>query len=192
MFRLARFAFIIVVGLLQTACVPTAIVVGAASTSAAVYDKRDIKTVLNDRKTTQTAVNLIAIDPELKGKSNIKVATFNHVLLLVGQAQTPELKKRAYDIVSSVKGISRVYNEITIAGATSKIQHTNDTWLTTKVRAALLAKAGLKSNQFKVVTENSVVYLMGLTGHEKGEEITAVARHVAGVTKVVTVFQYVA
>ena len=60
------------------------------------------------------------------------------------------------------------------------------------MRAALLAKAGLKSNQFKVVTENSVVYLMGLTGHEKGEEITGVARHVAGVTKVVTVFQYIA
>ncbi|MBV54105.1 MAG: phospholipid-binding protein [Coxiellaceae bacterium] len=181
----------LITGIMITACVPTAVVVGAATTSSVVYDKRDIKTVLNDRKTTQTAVNLIKADSELKGRSNIHIATFNHVLLLVGQAQTPELKTRAYQIVSSVKGISRIYNEITVSGATSSLQHTNDTWLTTKVKTALIAKAGLKSNQFKVVTENNVVYLMGLTGHEQGDEITNIARHVEGVTKVVTVFQYI-
>ena len=78
------------------------------------------------------------------------------------QAQTPELKDRAYQIVSSVPGISRVYNEIAIAGATSHLQHTNDVWLTSKVKTALIAHAGLKSNEFKVVTENNVVYCAGV------------------------------
>lgn len=173
-----------------TACVPTAIVVGAATTSTIVYDKRSVKTVVSDRKITQTATNLIKDDPELKGRSNITIATFNHVTLLVGQAQTPALKTRAYQIVSSIKGISRIYNEITIAGATTSLQNSNDVWLTTKVKTALLAQSGLKSNQFKIVTENNVVYLMGLTGHQEGDQVTNVVRHVAGVTKVVTVFQY--
>jgi osmotically-inducible protein OsmY len=182
---------ILLTGILS-ACVPTAVVAGAAATSSVAYDKRNTKTVFSDRKITQTADNLLQADPELKGRSNIDIATFDHVVLLVGQAQTPELKTRAYQIASSVPGISRIYNEITIAGATSKIQRTNDTWLTSKVKLALLAKAGLKSNEFKVVTENSVVYLMGLTGHSQGEQITSIARQVAGVTKVVTVFQYTA
>lgn len=176
--------------LILTACAPTAVVVGSVATTSVIYDKRTTKTVFSDRKITQTATNLIASDPELKGRSNIDIATFNHVVLLVGQAQTPELKDRAYQIVSSVPGISRVYNEIAIAGATSHLQHTNDVWLTSKVKTALIAHAGLKSNEFKVVTENNVVYLMGLTGHEEGEKITSIARRVGGVTKVVTVFQY--
>ena len=191
MLRCFLIALTLLSTLLINACVPTAVVVGAATTSSVVYDKRDVKTVISDRKTTQTAVNLLKDDPELKGRSNIHVATFNHVLLLVGQAQTPELKTRAYEIVSSVKGISRIYNEITLAGATSSLQHTNDSWLTSKVKTALFAKAGFKSHQFKVVTENNVVYLMGLTGHKEGEEVTNIARHVEGVTKVVTVFQYI-
>ena len=70
------------------------------------------------------------------------------------------------------------------------IQRNNDAWLTTKTKTAMLAAKGLHSAQIKVVTENSVVYLMGLVNHQQANLATSVARRVSGVRKVIRVFQY--
>ena len=48
----------------------------------------------------------------------------------------------------------------------------------------------LNSNQFKIVTENSVVYILGLTNKKQGQLASETARQVSGVTKVVTAFEY--
>jgi len=171
-------------------CVAAALVGSAGVGGAILYDKRPISTMIDDKHITQTADNLISEDPKLTGRSNINVATFNHITLLVGQAQTPDLKKRAYDLVSHVPGITRLYNQIQIAGATSAIQTTNDSWLTTKVKTALITKGGLQNAQVKVITENNIVYLMGETTPLMSDKIVNIARRVPGVTKVVKVFQY--
>ncbi len=54
----------------------------------------------------------------------------------------------------------------------------------------MLAQRGLSSSQIKVVTENSVVYLMGMVSHAQANLATKVARHASGVRKVVKVFEY--
>jgi osmotically-inducible protein OsmY len=43
----------------------------------------------------------------------------------------------------------------------------------------------------KVVTEDSVVYLMGLLRHNEADAISEAARQVGGVTKVVKLFEYI-
>jgi len=42
-----------------------------------------------------------------------------------------------------------------------------------------------------VVTENSVVYLMGLVKREEANDATEIARTTSGVQKVVRVFEYI-
>lgn len=189
--KILSLCFILTSLLTLSSCVTTAVVAGTAATTAVIYDKRPISTMIDDRHITQTATNLIHADTQLHGRSNISVATFNNITLLIGQAQTPELRDHAQKVVENVPGIKRIYNEITIAGATSALQRTNDTWLTSKVKSTMLTKSGLRSNQFKIVTENSIVYIMGLTTHQQGDLASNTARHIGGVTKVVTAYEYI-
>ena len=174
-------------------CVPAVIIAGAAGATiggAVIYDKRSYKVMNQDHNARAYAQQRIDKDPILKGHSHISVAIFNNIALLVGQAQTPEMRDRAYQIVSKTPNVKRIYNEITIAGPTSTMQQANDSWITTKVRTAMLGKSGLHSSNLKVVTENGVVYLMGDVSRQQAALATSVARRISGVTKVVKVFEY--
>ncbi len=177
-----------------TGCVPAVIVAGAAGSAtlggAVIYDKRPVKTMNQDHKSRSIAQYRIDHDSTLKGHSHISVSVFNNVALLVGQAQTPEIRDHAYQIVSKIANIKRIYNEIDIAPPTSTMQRANDSWITTKVRTAMVGTSGLRSTNLKIVTENGVVYLMGVVTHAQGDLAADVARRVSGVTKVVKVFEY--
>lgn len=178
---------ILAVGL--SSCVPAALVLGATLGGAVVYDKRSMQTIAEDQKAGETAGAAIADAPELQKGTHIAIATFHHVLLLVGQTQTQEQRDLAYQLASKTKFVSRVYNEITIQKPTSTWQRSHDAWITTKIKTKMLARRGLHSTEIKVVTENNVVYLMGILSNRQAELATDVARHVESVTKVVKVFE---
>ena len=173
-----------------TGCIPAALVVGATAGGAIVYDKRSVSQIMLDRDISQTAQNVLNSDPMLKNRAHIGVATFNRVVLMVGEAETDALKQRAYQDVARVKKIRRIYNQVRIGKPAGFGRKTDDTWITTKVKTAMLTKRGLHSTQIKVVTEDGIVYLMGLVSHQQGALATATARRVAGVKKVVKVFEY--
>ncbi len=50
---------------------------------------------------------------------------------------------------------------------------------------------GAPGTKIKVVTESGVVYLMGLLTRAEASAAAEVARTTAGVTKVVTLFEYI-
>src|ERR1041385_5565580 len=91
-----------------TGCVPAALVVGATAGGAAIYDPKGIERSMEDRHVTQTAQTMIDSDPYLKGRANISIATYERVVLMVGQAQTPALRARAYRIVASLQGAKTI------------------------------------------------------------------------------------
>jgi osmotically-inducible protein OsmY len=185
----------IVVLLGLTGCAPTAFMVGAGvgatAGGAVVYDNRGMNTIWEDNNISYQAQIRINCDPKLKHQTNISVATFDHVVLLVGEAPTEELRTYAENLVKQVPNIKRICNQITIGEPILTSTHSSDTWITTKVRSEMLTQKGLKSTQMKVVTENGVVYLMGLTTPSQGRLAAETARKVAGVRKVVEVFEYV-
>ena len=49
----------------------------------------------------------------------------------------------------------------------------------------------MPATKIKVVTEAGVVYLMGLVSQAEAEAATNIARTTSGVTKVVTLFEYI-
>lgn len=176
---------------LLTGCIPTDSVSGATAGGTVLYDKRKLKTMNQDRHATERGQFLINHSQKLKGRSHISVATFNHILLMVGQAQTPELREYANTLIAeNVKNVQKIYNEVTIAGSPSYIERANDGWLTTKVKTAMLGTKHLHATEMKVVTEDGTVYLMGLVSRKQGDLAAYVARRVPGVKKVVKVFQY--
>lgn len=172
-------------------CIPAAVVAGSSAGSAIVAsDKRSMKIMVQDRDMANEALKRISADPALRKQTHIVIAGFNHVMLMVGQASTEQLRNQAYDLVKTVPNIKRIYNEVTIEPPISKMIQANDSWITTKVKSAMLMEKGLHSGQFKVVTENGVVYLMGLVTPKQADLAAQAASEIAGVQKVVKLFEY--
>lgn len=174
-------------------CVSAVLVAGAAGATlggAVIYDQRTYRTMNQDHNARSIIQYRLDNDPLLKGQSHITISVFNNVALLVGQAKTPKICDRAYQIVEKASHIRRTYNEITIGAPLSPVQQATDSWITSKVRTAMLGKAGLHSSNLKVVTENKVVYLMGMVSPKQAAMAADVARRISGVEKVLKVFEY--
>lgn len=168
-------------------------VAGAAAGAAAiavVYDHRTISNVLQDTHIGNKIADKIKATPQLRYDSHINVNVFNRVVLLTGETPNPAWRQQAEELANSVPDVAKVYNQITIQGPTSSLTRTSDSWITTKIKSKMLAMEDLKSGSIKVVTENGVVYLMGMVSREQADTTVDIARQVSGVQKVVKVFQY--
>lgn len=170
-------------------CVPVVFVAGAA-TGTIIYDHRNAKTIVEDRDVTFQIQHKLDNDPELHNKSHISVTSFNHIALLLGQVPNEELRSRAEAIAKSNSNVKMLYNEVTVGEPISNMARANDTWITTKVKTVLATVSGLTSSNLKIVTENKVVYLMGLTTRTQATLASDRTRTVTGVEKVVKLFEY--
>jgi osmotically-inducible protein OsmY len=59
------------------------------------------------------------------------------------------------------------------------------------VKSALSASESSDATRIKVVTENGVVYLMGLLTRAEADAAVDIARDIHGVQKIVKVFEYI-
>lgn len=138
---------------------------------------------------TKALVNIDKAHPHL-AQSHIIVVSYNGIVLLTGQVPTEELRQLAAKTVAGIVKVRRVHNELELSGNTSMLARSNDGWITTKVKTKLLASGQADGNRIKVVTENGVVYLMGILTREEADKATAIARKTGGVQKVVRIFEY--
>jgi osmotically-inducible protein OsmY len=163
---------------------------GAAAGAATAVDRRTAGTMLEDETIELKARKSIVGDKELDEKSHLNVTSYNTHLLLTGETPTEELKARAAQLASAVPKVTRVYNEIAVGPPTSIATRSSDTLITSKVKTKLVADEQIDGVAVKVVTENGVVYLMGLLSHAEADRATEVARTTGGVQKVVKLIQY--
>lgn len=189
-FSLKLIVALTVIGLVQ-GCIPAVFVAGAAAGGAVVYDHREMKTIVEDRDIAFLISEKIKAHPELKTNSNVSVTCFNHTVLLVGQVPTSELRAKAEQLAHVSKKIRTINNQITVEAPTLRSARATDSWITTKVKAALLAEKGLDSTQIKVVTEDGTVYLLGLVTKNQADIATERTQSVEGVRKIVKLFEYI-
>lgn len=182
-----RILIVILVSTLLTGCIAAAVV---GTTGMAVYDRRGVVTIEQDARIFHIVHSKIVQDPRFRD-SRIVVSSFNKVVLLAGQTPSASLRVLAEKIAQSTPKVTRVYDEITIGSPLSLTQRPRDTWITGQVKSKMLARKGLESGSIHVVTEDAVVYLMGIVTTEQSAIAVDVARHVNGVRKVVKVFQYI-
>lgn len=121
--------------------------------------------------------------------AHLVIVSYNGYVLIAGQVQSQALKDQATRVVKEIRGVRRIYNELEIAAPSSGMTRTSDTWITSKVKSYLLASSDIQGNRVKVVTENGVVYLMGLATREEAERIAAEAADTSGVQRVVKLFE---
>ncbi|MDR3492048.1 MAG: BON domain-containing protein [Gammaproteobacteria bacterium] len=182
---------LIFISLTLQSCIFAVGTAAGAAAVAAVYDHRKVEQVMKDQKIANNAIDAINAIPGIRNNDNhINVTTFNQVILLTGQVSTPELKQQVEEAAKASGDSKQVYNQLTVRGPISTLTRGSDAWITAKIKTEMLTMKDLKSSSIKVVTENGAVYLMGIVNHEQAENAVDIAREVAGVQKVVRVFQY--
>jgi osmotically-inducible protein OsmY len=168
------------------------ILVGGAATSALVVnDERTTGTFIEDQAIELKAMDAISENGELKEQTHISVTSYNQIVLVTGQAPTDELRQAAISVVSQVEKVRHVYDEIEIAAPNSMVERGGDTVLTAKVKTKLFTLNKFDATKVKVVTENGVVFLMGILDREDTDAAAEAASTVSGVQKVVKLFEYV-
>jgi osmotically-inducible protein OsmY len=157
-----------------------------------VYDRHEITKDFKNYSVKANADKVLARELKDRRDLNLSVASFNHDLLLVGQVASAQDKERIAKKLLDVPGRRRVFNELEIKPKVSLVQTMKDSWLTAKIRASILANSDINPNDFKVVTEDDVVYVLGDVRKKQGEHVVEIARHTSGVKKVVRIFRYYA
>ncbi len=144
----------------------------------------------DSRNETLAAKRVRDANPGL-ADANISVTSFDGIVLLTGQVASADLIPIASAQVEPLRNVRKVHNELIVAGETSLLAKTNDSWLTTKVKSALSASETSDATRIKVVTENGVVYLMGLLTRAEAGAAEDITRDIKGVQKIVKVFEYI-
>ena len=181
-------------------CITFTLLVSGCGSMLATFESNEIKDDPGERTMaqqladesieTKAVVNIHAAN-EAFDNAHLVVVSYNGYVLLAGQVTNEQLKAQATEVVRKIRGVRRIYNELEIASPSSAMTRSSDTWITTKVKTWLLGRSDTEGTRVKVVTEDGVVYLMGLVTREEAERISAVAADISGVQRVVRLFELV-
>lgn len=172
---------------LLTGCI--AAVVGGAGTAAVIgEDRRTVGTVTEDQGIELKAEN--RVNDKFKD-AHINVTSYSRMVLLSGEAPNEAAKADIEKIVRAVENVRSVYNEITVGPITPLSARANDSFVTSKVKARFVDHRKFNAIHVKVVSEASVVFLLGLVKRKEADDAVEIARTTSGVKRVVKLFEYI-
>jgi osmotically-inducible protein OsmY len=130
--------------------------------------------------------------PKITGSDgHVNVNSYNRKVLLTGEVKDAAMKEAVEREVRAVDGVISVVNELEIAPPTSYTARSNDAIITGRVKSGLVEMKTISATSFKVVTERSVVYLLGRVTQREAALAADIARGTSGVQKVVKIFEYI-
>ncbi|MDH4323923.1 MAG: BON domain-containing protein [Betaproteobacteria bacterium] len=163
-------------------------VVGTGVAVATVEDRRTTGAQLEDRGIELRAAN--RIDDRLGERVHVNVTSFNRYVLLTGEVADEATRAEVEGLARAVPNVLGVSNDLQIAGKSSTTSRSNDTLITSKVKARFADANRFNIFHVKVVTEAAVVYLLGIVTEQEAADAVEIARTTAGVRKVVKLFEY--
>jgi osmotically-inducible protein OsmY len=184
---------IVLLAALQTlsACIATAVTAIAVTGIDVALDRRTPGTYYDDNALELKLRKDILLDDTLGTSVNVSVTVLNGIVLLTGEVNNDNQRRRAIILARSYEETRKVVPELELAGKTNITSRSNDTWITGKVKAKLLQTPNLPANAVKVVTEHGKVYLLGLVTKTEAEAAVKATRTISGVTHIVKVFEYI-
>jgi len=172
-----------------SACAPLLLGGAIVGSSMVVTDRRTSGTQVDDQSIELKATK--RINDLLGDRGNVSTTSYNRVVLLTGTVLAEPDKAAVERAVGGIENVKSVVNEVAVGTAASFGNRSNDTLLTSKVKASLVDAKDVQVNAYKVVTERGIVYLMGRVTEREANRASDIARGVSGVQKVVRVFEVV-
>jgi osmotically-inducible protein OsmY len=173
---------------LMSGCAP--LIIGGAATAAVAMseDRRSSGVFVDDENNENRA--LLKVKSRFGSQVHVNITSYNRQVLITGEAASEDVKRGVEEEVSSVPGIKRIFNEMSVGPQAGVIAVSNDTRLTTVVKTRFLEANRFQANHVKVVTEANVVYLMGIVKRSEADAAAQLASTTSGVARVVRLFEY--
>jgi len=169
-------------------CVPV-LVAGAAGGAALVAtDRRTAGAQVDDEGVELKIVT--QAENQYGDRAHVNATSFNGLVLLTGEVPDQAAWASIGNFAKAQAKVRSVQNELVVAPPTNVSQRSNDTYITSKVKARMVEANKFPPNAVKVVSERGVVYLMGIVTKAEGDSAGEVAATTDGVGKVVKVFEY--
>jgi osmotically-inducible protein OsmY len=168
-------------------CMP-AVMVGAGAAVVAFEDRRTTGAQVDDQTIELRAGN--RIDDRFGSRVHVNVTSYNRYVLLTGEVPDEATRGEVEKIVRGVTNVLGASNDLQVAGISSATSRSNDTLLTTNVKARFLNSNSFNGIHVKVVTEAGIVYLLGVVTEQEAADAVELARTTSGVRKVVKMFEY--
>ena len=111
-------------------------------------------------------------------------------MLLTGEVSSTAIKDDIVKVAQTTDRVKGVENYITIGPLADFSSRSNDSYITSKVKARFVESDKLSTLNVKVVTEHGTVYLMGIVTRDEGAAAAQIAATTSGVARVVKVFEY--
>lgn len=180
---------VLAAALMSTACAP--LMVGGAMVGGAL--------MATDRRTSGTQVEDQGIElkasarlrEQFGSRVHVNVNSYNRLVLLTGEVPSEADRAAVERTVAQVENVSRVLNELAIAGNSSLTSRSNDLALASKIKLSLIDARDLISNAFYVVVERGTVYLMGRVTEREASRASDIVRGISGVQRVVRAFEVI-
>ncbi|MFL2980643.1 MAG: BON domain-containing protein [Methylophilaceae bacterium] len=157
-----------------------------------IADRRSTEAQINDNKIFLAAWNPIQeIADNANQKIHFNLVAFNQAVLVVGQVPTEDIKNQVTEVVLKLKNVKTVHNKMTIGKVAKIKQRAKDTVTTTNVKTRLFLKIKNEVHPLhvKIMTENDIVYLLGIVNDKEADEAIRVAKSSKGVKLVVPLFE---
>ena len=173
-------------------CVPVAVVGGAAGAGTLLMtaDRRSGDTQEADRRIEASAQE--GVTRALGGRGHVTVTSYYRKALVTGEVPTEADRRQVHALVAALPGVQGVVDELAVMPASGAVSRSNDTYISSKVRARLLNQNGVPSGSMRVLTERGTTYLMGRLTPLEANLATEVTRQTDGVQRVVRVIDLIA
>lgn len=191
MSKRARLIILLLAGLVVTLQGCAGIVIaGGATAGAMANDRRSSGAYADDETIEWKIIDVLYKDEEISDQTHLNATSYNGIVLLTGEIPNETMRVKIQQKIGGVPGVRQLHDETSIAAPSSMMSRSGDSWITSKVKTALLTDDTQMGTRTKVVTDKGVVYLMGIVSPQEADKLTDIARRVGGVQKVVKVFEY--
>jgi osmotically-inducible protein OsmY len=160
---------------------------GAVGTALVVTDRRTAGVQLEDQNIELKS--LTRIREAVGDRGHVNVTSFNRMALITGEVPTEADRVAVEQAIARIENVRSTVNDLAVMGSSSLTARSNDTILTSKVKATFVDAKDLQATAVKVVTERGTVYLLGRVTEREASRAVELARGIAGVQKVVRVFE---
>ena len=185
----AVFATVVGISSLLAGCVPLIVAGAVGGTALVATDRRSVGAQADDEAIELKISNNIGTG--YGDRVHVSVTSYNGIVLLTGEVPTQDLIATIGEIARTTAKVRRVHNEITVGPVAEVGSRTNDSYITSKVKARFVESNKFAATHVKVVTERQVVYLMGLVRRDEGDTAGQLASTTSGVLRVVKLFEYI-
>lgn len=157
-------------------------------------DRRTHSVIVADKEIESDAYEELNDDKDILEQCHVTVNAYNGATLITGEVPTEELKTKVLATVQVINNVKLIHDHLTIAEPSDLASQENDKIITQTVKKALKQIRSMHEfdpNTLKVVSENGVVYLMGLVQRDEGKVVINLTKLQPGIKQIVTVLEYI-